>query len=191
MCTTRSSDHCELYSLFSTRCCKRRPRAHGGNPTWKNAAKHLTRRAPTSGQLQRGQREQAFLGILPGPRQARAEDMLEARGQEEEGGEVECHLVSTSGIRELRRRARGRGRKVQPAGDRLPCNLQISRSAFLAEGPGREGPPEVKERGPRLALESCLDREKLVFSVGFKPLWLPIDPGCALFWGPTKICYIL
>lgn len=35
-------------------------------------------------------------------------------------------------------------------------------------------------------LESCLDRKKLVFSVGFKPLWLPIDPGCALFWTPQK-----
>lgn len=30
------------------------------------------------------------------------------------------------------------------------------------------------------ALESCLDGEKLVLSVGFELLWLPIDPGCAL-----------
>lgn len=36
------------------------------------------------------------------------------------------------------------------------------------------------------AWEGCLDSEKLVFSVGFKLLWLPIDPGCALFWAPEN-----
>ena len=35
-------------------------------------------------------------------------------------------------------------------------------------------------------LESCLDRKKLVFSVGFKLLQLLIDPGYALFWTPQK-----
>lgn len=40
-------------------------------------------------------------------------------------------------------------------------------------------------------LESCLDRKKLVFSVGFKLLWLPIDPGCALFWTPQKFATFL
>lgn len=36
------------------------------------------------------------------------------------------------------------------------------------------------------ASESCFDRKKLVFSVGLKLLWLPIDPGFALFWAPQK-----
>lgn len=35
--------------------------------------------------------------------------------------------------------------------------------------------------------ESCFDRKKLVFSVGFKLLWLPIDPGYALFGAPQKL----
>lgn len=35
--------YCTIF--FSMIYCEKRPRDHGGNPTWKNAAKHLDRRA--------------------------------------------------------------------------------------------------------------------------------------------------
>ena len=44
-CTTRNNDHCGLYNLFLQYTGKKNPRDHGGNPTQKNAAKHLNQRA--------------------------------------------------------------------------------------------------------------------------------------------------
>jgi len=35
---------CTVRSFFPTIYCKKRPRDHGGKPTWKNPAKHLNRR---------------------------------------------------------------------------------------------------------------------------------------------------
>lgn len=48
-----------------------------------------------------------------------------------------------------------------------------------------------KQEGLMIALESCLNRKKLVFSVGFKLLSLPRDPGCALSWAPQKFAMVL
>lgn len=81
---------------------------------------------------------------------------------------------------------------ASPGSEHKPLDLkQISGQVLRTGGASRshlrpQGRAVSKQQGPVPALESCLDRKKLVFSVGFELLWLPRDPGCALFRAPQK-----